>query len=243
MTLSKRPHSSQRGHSRQLIFAPLAWLKLQFFCHAGNTEIGGFGITAKHNLLYVEDFVTVRQQTSMMTVAMDDDAIADYADRCVDASIHPQNFLRVWCHTHPGSSAEPSGVEEDTFARVFGACDWAVMFILSRASRTTARLSFHVGPRASVQLPVNVDWADWPPTLAQPGFSMPNLIADWQAELAANIHPRHDAVPPVNLADSLTATGSPGEPFAESWDWTDLDQQLWEEYERHERTLNNDHGP
>ena len=27
-----------------LIFAPLAWLKLQFFCHAGDTEIGGFGV-------------------------------------------------------------------------------------------------------------------------------------------------------------------------------------------------------
>lgn len=243
MTLSKRPRSSQRNHGPHLIFAPLAWLKLQFFCHAGNTEIGGFGITAKDNLLCVEDFVTVRQQTSMMTVAMEDDAIADYSDHCVDAGIHPQNFLRVWCHTHPGSSAEPSGIDEDTFVRVFGRCDWAVMFILSRAGHTTARLSFHVGPRASVQLPVKVDWADWPPTLAEPGFSMTNLIADWQTELAANIHPRHDAVPPVNLAVSLTATGSPWEPFAESWDWTDLDQHLWEEYERHERTLNNDHRP
>ena len=29
-----------------LTFAPLAWLKLQFFCHMGDTEIGGFGISA-----------------------------------------------------------------------------------------------------------------------------------------------------------------------------------------------------
>jgi hypothetical protein len=26
-----------------LTFAPLAWLKLQYFCHAGATEVGGFG--------------------------------------------------------------------------------------------------------------------------------------------------------------------------------------------------------
>ena len=28
---------------RPLVFAPLAWLKLQFLCHAGPTEVGGFG--------------------------------------------------------------------------------------------------------------------------------------------------------------------------------------------------------
>lgn len=64
----------------RLIFAPLAWLKLQFFCHAGDTEIAGFAITAKENPLYVEEFVTVRQATSAVTVALDDAAIADYVD-------------------------------------------------------------------------------------------------------------------------------------------------------------------
>src|SRR4051794_1102008 len=114
MTSSLKRPSRRRHGPQQLIFAPLAWLKLQYFCHVGDTEIGGFGITAKENLLYVEDFVTVRQQTSMMTVAMEDEAVADYSDRCVDAGLLPQNYLRIWCHTHPGSSAEPSGVDEET---------------------------------------------------------------------------------------------------------------------------------
>ena len=47
-----------------LTFAPWAWLKLQFFCHAGNTEIGGFGISAEDDPLHVEEFVTVRQQVT-----------------------------------------------------------------------------------------------------------------------------------------------------------------------------------
>ena len=32
-----------------------------FFLHAGDTEVGGFGVSAENNLLYVQDFVTVKQ--------------------------------------------------------------------------------------------------------------------------------------------------------------------------------------
>ena len=96
---SRNEKWNRRKHRQpRLTFAPLAWLKLQFLCHLGDTEIGGFGITAKDDLLYVEDFVTVRQRTSMVTVAMDDQAVADFTDRCVDAGLPPQRFLRVWCH-------------------------------------------------------------------------------------------------------------------------------------------------
>jgi hypothetical protein len=37
-----------------LIFSPRAWLKLQYFCHAGDTEVGGFGIAAADDCLYLE---------------------------------------------------------------------------------------------------------------------------------------------------------------------------------------------
>src|SRR5450755_3843707 len=168
MNTKNQTRRRRRCGPAQLLFAPLAWLKLQFFCHLGDAEIGGFGITSKDDLLYVEDFVTVRQQTSMATVAMDDLAVADFTDRCVDAGLPPQRFLRVWCHTHPGSSPLPSGTDEETFSRVFGPCDWAVMFIVSRTCETYARLSFHVGPHSAMQLPVSVDWSAWPAALADP---------------------------------------------------------------------------
>src|SRR5204863_3848506 len=54
----------------RLVFAPLAWLKLQYFCHAGATEIAGFAITRANDPLHVEEFVTVRQRNSMTTVAL-----------------------------------------------------------------------------------------------------------------------------------------------------------------------------
>ena len=48
--------------------------------------------------------------------------------------------------------------DEETFERVFGRCDWAVMFILARTGKTYARLRFNVGPGGNVLIPVQVDY-------------------------------------------------------------------------------------
>ena len=198
----------------RLVFAPLAWLKLQMFCHTGDTEIAGFGISAKTNLLYIEEFVTVKQRASSVTVALDDGAVADFMDRCVDAGVEPQCCMRVWCHTHPGSSPEPSYTDEDTFARVFGSCDWAVMFIVSRTGNTYARLSFHVGPGAHADLPVAVDWAAWADVLTDPKFSMAKQVADWRTEFNANIHPVEASLIPSTVAqDDANAVAARLKPY------------------------------
>jgi hypothetical protein len=78
-----------------LTFAPLAWLKLVYLCHAGDTEIGGFAISAQNNLLYVEDFVTVGQQATAVTVRFLDDAVADYFDACCDRGLTPARCGRI----------------------------------------------------------------------------------------------------------------------------------------------------
>ncbi len=138
-----------------LYFSPLAWLKLQWFCHTGDTEVGGFGISAANNPLYIEEFVTVRQRTTAVTVRFEDAAVADYFDARVDRGLKPERFARIWLHTHPGHSAEPSGMDEETFANSFGVCDWSVMAILSRTGQTYARLALQPdrAPRSSCQSP------------------------------------------------------------------------------------------
>ena len=108
--------------------------------------------------LLIEDFVTVKQSCTPVTVAMNDDAVADYFDQQFDNDLRPEQFARIWLHTHPGSSAHPSGVDEETFQRVFGACDWAVMAILARGGQTYARLRFGVGPGGQMLIPVEVDF-------------------------------------------------------------------------------------
>jgi hypothetical protein len=222
-------HEFQRASAqRTLVFAPLAYLKLQFFCHLGHTEIAGFGISAKNNLLYIEDFVTVRQLADAAFVSIQDEAVADFTDRCIDAGLPPQRFLRIWCHTHPGSSPEPSSHDEETFQRVFGSCDWAIMFIMSRTARTYARLSLNVGPGLSSQLQTAVDWSAWPSLIVDPQFSTANLLASWQAEFAANIQM------PIPALPSAEAYG---------WDWRDFETALLEESEHHERTFYDDIYP
>jgi proteasome lid subunit RPN8/RPN11 len=179
----------RRKEPATVTFSPLAWLKLLMFLHAGDTEVGGFGISSEKQPLYIEDFVTVKQTVTAMTVAFDDTAVADYFDDCIDKGLTPGRFARIWIHTHPGESAQPSSVDEETFDRVFGDCDWAVMLIVSRTQATYARVSFGAGPGGSVMVPVTVDWAAWPQVLLERSAELSAMSEKWMDEFGQNIHP------------------------------------------------------
>jgi proteasome lid subunit RPN8/RPN11 len=124
----------------------------------GDTEVGGFGIGAPDDLLYVDEIQLVRQVCSGVSVRFEDDSVADFFDRQVDAGRTMEQVGRLWIHTHPGSSPEPSATDEETFARVFGMTNWAVMLILACGGPTYGRLEFHVGPGGGILLPVEVDY-------------------------------------------------------------------------------------
>jgi hypothetical protein len=130
-----------------------------FLRDAGHTEIGGFGVAASDDLLFVEDVRLVRQTCTWISAEFDDESVADFFDAQVDEGRRPEEFARLFVHTHPGDSAQPSGTDEATFARVFGCTDWAVMFILARGGQCYARLRYNVGPGAEIELPVEVDYS------------------------------------------------------------------------------------
>ena len=142
-----------------LKFTPHAWAKLVLLRDLGGTEIGGFGITSPDDLLLVQEVVLVPQECTAVEVRFDDDAIADFFDQQVGLGRWPEQFGRIWIHTHPGNSAQPSGTDEETFERVFGKTDWAVMFILARGGQSYARLRYNTGPGCEMQLPVEVDYS------------------------------------------------------------------------------------
>jgi proteasome lid subunit RPN8/RPN11 len=167
----------------RLTFTPLAWLKLQYLCHAGPTEVAAFGLAAADDPLQLEDVLLLRQRCTAVTTAFDDEAVADLFDRMVDAGIPPGRFARVWLHTHPGASVEPSHVDEETFGRVFGGCDWAVMAILGRTGNVYARLRFNAGPGGTLPLPAAVDWSAWPRDSAR----LPEALGQWQGEYAERV--------------------------------------------------------
>jgi proteasome lid subunit RPN8/RPN11 len=205
-----------------LRFSPYAWAKLLYLRDKGPSEIGGFGITSAKDPLYVEDFVTIPQAATSVTIVLDDSAVADYLDAQVDAGRRPADVLRVWIHTHPGNSPEPSSVDEEMFHRVFGPSDYAVMAIVARGGKTYGRIRFNAGPGGQHQLTLEVD------------YSRPFAGSDqkaWDAEYHANIR---------RGAHGL------GEVLPDLWDWPGLDldclddafcfdQQALAEMDPHER--------
>ncbi len=140
-----------------LRFTPYAWAKLLFLRDYGNSEVGGFGITSADDLLLVEEIQLIQQHCTVATVKFDDESVADFFDAQVEQGRQPEQFARIWIHTHPGSSADPSGVDEETFMRSFGSVDWAVMFILALTGTTYSRLRFNIGPGGETEIPVQVD--------------------------------------------------------------------------------------
>lgn len=146
----------------------------------GDTEVGGFGISSARDLLLVEDVVLVQQICTAASVSFDDAAVADFFDQQIEAGRRPEQFGRIWIHTHPGHSAAPSSVDEATFERVFGRCDWSVMAILACGGQFYARLQFTAGPGGHQVLPFEIDYQTSFPA-AQP--------AAWEQEYRSCIHP------------------------------------------------------
>lgn len=161
-------------------FSPTAWAKLLYLRDRGETEVGGFALTTADDLLFVDDVQLVRQECTVTTVAFEDEAVADFFDRQVDRGLRPEQFARIWVHSHPGDCPEPSLTDERTFERVFGKVQWAVMFILARGGQTYSRLSFNVGPGGSVQIPTCVDYS-------RPFGS--SDAACWEEEYQSNVIP------------------------------------------------------
>ena len=141
-----------------LRFAPPAWAKLMFLRDYRKNEVGGFGISSRRDLLLIEDVRLVRQRCSATSVELDDTAVADFFDAQVDRGLRPEQFGRVWFHTHLGRSARPSSRDDATFARCFADPNWAIMVVLAKGGAIHAQLRFNAGPGGSRNIPVGVDF-------------------------------------------------------------------------------------
>ena len=159
--MKKKPkkQNNQKPQKPILRFSPTAWAKLVFLRDITDNEVGGFGITLADDLLFVTDFILVKQKVTSISISFEDESVADLFDAQVEAGNKPEQFARIWMHSHPGDSPEPSITDEETFARVFGKCDWAIMFIVARDGSTYAKLRFNTGPGGEVKIPVYVDYS------------------------------------------------------------------------------------
>jgi len=140
-----------------LRFTPYAWSKLVYMRDIGNTEVAGYGISSIDDPFLVKDFMLVKQQSCSVSFEFDDEGFADYVDDMLDLDLQPAEFQRILIHTHPGNSANPSGVDEKNFEEKFSDCDWAIMFILANGGETTCALKYKY-PECRVILNNSVDF-------------------------------------------------------------------------------------
>ena len=163
VTIARKTERNRKMKIQQkplLRFSPTAWAKLVFLRDMSENEVGGFGITGRDDLLFVTDIALVKQNVTSVSVSFDDISVADFFEDKIEVGLEPEQFARIWIHSHPGTSAEPSCTDEETFERVFGNCDWSVMFILAQDGSSYARLHFASGPKGDVKLPVYIDYKE-----------------------------------------------------------------------------------
>ncbi len=218
----RRPRElrTRRPRRPRLRFSPTAWAKLLFVRDCGPTEVGGFGIASEDDLLCVDDIRMVQQACTAISVAFDDAAVAEFFDDEIDAGRRPEQFGRIWIHTHPGSSAEPSHVDEETFRRVFGPCDWAVMFILARGGETYCRLRFRAGPGGAWEIPAEVDF--------ERDFAGSNCDA-WAAEYQATVRKAQAmpaGKPEAQFGADLSVLTDACDLFDSDWNTFDWEREL-----------------
>ena len=184
----------QQPEVPKLKFTANAWAKLLYLRDYGDTEVGGFGICPNHPLL-VEDIKLVNQNCTFTTVSFNDESVADFFENQVEEGLTPEQFARVWIHTHPGASAAPSQTDEETFQRVFGKANWAVMAILACGGESYARLRLNGGLEQDMLLETEVDFTQ---SFTGATFEL------WEEEYLENVV-EHDSW------------------LQEPWDWTNED--------------------
>lgn len=209
-----------------LWFSPYAWAKLNFMMNEGETEVSGMGLTLPEDPMYVVDFLVVKQECTSAHTEFDDNALADLFEEMVAEGHHPQNFGRIWIHTHPGNSPHPSSVDENTFRTRFGNCDWSVMFILARLGNFYGRVQFSAGPKAQMEISTQIDWKTsfqgsdeeaWKREYkdkvstawsSQTGFGQGGLYNDWMQDAYLHGDKLSRAATPGGQASSVDVSGS-----------------------------------
>jgi proteasome lid subunit RPN8/RPN11 len=225
--------TTRRPSEPRLVWDPIPWLKLQFLCHKGDTEVGGFAIVDKENWLRVIDFYTVRQKASVAFVDFNAEGVADFKEQCEDAGYDYDQYAKVWVHTHPGSSPTPSGVDEETFADPlwFGKMSWAVMAILAKGGATYARLRHipPIGPIVDRVIPMETSYENLGATFYDyPDFNFRTAQEEWTNEYEANITARGFSYSGGAWATPESKSQTPATPLAAS----DAEHKAWKEFER-----------
>lgn len=177
----------QRAPRASLRFTAYSWAKYHYLRDLTSNEVTCFGITDENDPLLVRDLWVPKQEVSVATTELDDEAFAIAIEE-MGKMAPPATFSRIWLHTHPGASASPSFTDRTTQSTTFSTCEWHVMGILAQGGQVHCEMSWW-GPDGkslmSAQIPMEVAWHE-PFDAADPDH--------WSAEYAENVTTSKSAI-------------------------------------------------
>ena len=172
----------------KLVLSAYAYLKWKFMCHAMNVEVSAFGLSkgseTQSDLMYIQDLIILKQSCTSVYTEMDEMAVANYCADLSENGYEIQQGMRVWFHTHPEMSANPSQQDEETFRHLTSNSDWYVMAIMSKLDMKYAR--YHVGAgtcKLSQEIPIEVDWSNFAVDLER----VQKDYDEWKSQLKTNV--------------------------------------------------------
>jgi proteasome lid subunit RPN8/RPN11 len=130
----------------KIVFSPYAWHKLRFMRDAGPTEVAGHLLFDAEHSFRVEDFMMLPQRCTSATFEFADKPRIEFGESMLQKGISGKRWANFVAHTHPGSSATPSSVDETNFRDKYSDGEISIMFILARGGEVTCRVKFNVGP-------------------------------------------------------------------------------------------------
>lgn len=176
-----------------LTLTPFAWFQWHYFRDLVDTEIGGFALTETEDPLLVTRLCLVAQQCDYVTCELLGDEKGGTLDHLDHWTSAPHNLVagqctRIWWHTHPKMSANPSGTDEATFRELFSSAPWGIMMILSKTDDVYARLSVSTPTPHQLKLDVSVNWLI-------PPMVEPQEAINWQAQVKELVRPMPKPIP------------------------------------------------
>lgn len=146
-----------------LALSAAAWEKLKWFRDYKDVEVCCMGQSDPNDPLFINQLHFIPQYSTMASVEFDNDAQNNYAIDMSKRRLNPDNFMRVWIHTHPGNNTSPSGTDWSTFNDTFGPMEWSVMAILGKSDEFTC--VFRVGDEmmnipVAIHDPFTQQWAE-----------------------------------------------------------------------------------
>ena len=155
----------------------------------GSTEVSGCCVTHPNNFLCITDFVMAAQECSATSTEMDGEDLLSLMYMMRDQGIDNERWARIWLHTHPGMSPNPSQTDEKEFASNYASQQWAIMAILSTDGRTYCRLKSNVGPTITKELQIRVANGLWyDDNHVELPFEGDDHLSRWAAEYCDKVH-------------------------------------------------------